>query len=138
MISRFELNVALRYLKPRRREGFISIIAGFSFLGIMLGVAALIIVLSVMSGFREKLLDSILGFNGHIAVASINSEGFPHYDEGVKLVKQLPEVMSVTPLIERQAMLTKSSQRSAAPLTCKQRDHNWYLNPRRLRSKRIR
>lgn len=108
MISRFELKVALRYLKPRRKEGFISIIAGFSFLGIMLGVAALIIVLSVMSGFREKLLDSILGFNGHIAVASVSSDGFSNYDQGVNLVKQIPDVVSVTPLIERQAMLTNN------------------------------
>ena len=106
MIRYFELMIALRYLKPRRKEGFISVIAGFSFLGIVLGVAALIIVLSVMSGFREKLLDSILGFNGHIAVASVNAQGFTNFDDGVKLIKSVHDVTSVTPLIERQAMLT--------------------------------
>jgi lipoprotein-releasing system permease protein len=102
----FELKVALRYLKPSRKEGFISVIAGFSFLGIMLGVAALIIVLSVMSGFREKLMDSILGFNGHIAVAAVHPTGLHNYEEGTKIVQGVEDVVSVTPLIERQAMLT--------------------------------
>jgi lipoprotein-releasing system permease protein len=56
----------LRYLRARRKEGFISVIAGFSFLGIMLGVATLIIVMAVMNGFRKELLDKILGLNGHV------------------------------------------------------------------------
>jgi lipoprotein-releasing system permease protein len=108
MISRFrfELSVALRYLKPSRKEGFISVIAGFSFLGIMLGVAALIIVLSVMSGFREKLIDSILGFNGHIAIGPAHPGGLTHYDEAARAVRQVKDVVSATPIIERQAMLT--------------------------------
>ena len=61
--------LAGRYLRTRRREGFVSVIAGFSFLGIMLGVATLIVVLSVMNGFRKELLDKIVGINGHIFVA---------------------------------------------------------------------
>ena len=64
--------LAGRYLRTRRREGFVSVIAGFSFLGIMLGVATLIIVLSVMNGFRKELLDKIVGINGHIFVAPID------------------------------------------------------------------
>ena len=59
-----------RYLRARRKEGFISVIAGFSFLGILLGVATLIIVMSVMNGFRAQLLDKILGLNGHIIINS--------------------------------------------------------------------
>ncbi len=59
--------VAFRYLRARRREGFISVIAWFSLLGIALGVATLIIVMSVMNGFRAELLGRILGLNGHIA-----------------------------------------------------------------------
>lgn len=106
MINAFELKIALRYLKPSRKEGFISVIAGFSFLGIMLGVAALIIVLSVMSGFREKLMDTILGFNGHIAIAAMQPGGMKDYDEVVHKIRLLPDVQNVTPLIERQAMLT--------------------------------
>src|ERR1700743_2927948 len=64
----FEWLVAGRYLRGRRKEGFISVIAGFSFLGIMLGVATLIIVMAVMNGFRKELLDKILGLNGHLLV----------------------------------------------------------------------
>ena len=62
----FEWRLAGRYLRTRRREGFVSVIAGFSFLGIMLGVATLIVVLSVMNGFRKELLEKIVGINGHI------------------------------------------------------------------------
>ena len=64
----FEWMLSLRYLRSRRKEGFISVIAGFSFLGIMLGVATLIIVMAVMNGFRKELLDKILGLNGHLLV----------------------------------------------------------------------
>src|ERR1700723_4088072 len=62
----FEWMLSLRYLRARRKEGFISVIAGFSFLGIMLGVATLIIVMAVMNGFRQELLTKILGLNGHL------------------------------------------------------------------------
>ena len=65
--------LSLRYLRARRREGFISVIAGFSFLGIMLGVATLIIVMAVMNGFRKELLDKILGLNGHLLVQPLDS-----------------------------------------------------------------
>src|SRR5215216_732310 len=64
----FEWMLSLRYLRSRRSEGFISVIAGFSFIGIMLGVATLIIVMAVMNGFRKELLDKILGLNGHLLV----------------------------------------------------------------------
>jgi lipoprotein-releasing system permease protein len=64
----FEWMLSLRYLRARRKEGFISVIAGFSFLGIMLGVATLIIVMAVMNGFRKELFDKILGLNGHLLV----------------------------------------------------------------------
>ena len=72
--ARFEWMLALRYLRPRRKEAFISVIAGFSFLGIMLGVATLIIVMAVMNGFRAELIDKILGLNGHIIVQPIDGE----------------------------------------------------------------
>jgi lipoprotein-releasing system permease protein len=69
----FEWLLSGRYLRARRREGFISVIAGFSFLGIMLGVATLIIVMAVMNGFRKELLDKILGLNGHLLVQPLES-----------------------------------------------------------------
>ena len=66
----FEWLLAFRYLRARRKEGFISVIAGFSFIGIMLGVATLIIVMSVMNGFRAELLKRVLGVNGHVIVTT--------------------------------------------------------------------
>src|SRR5262249_14960129 len=69
----FEWMLSGRYLRARRREGFISVIAGFSFLGIMLGVATLIVVMAVMNGFRKDLLDKILGLNGHLLVQPLES-----------------------------------------------------------------
>ncbi len=69
----FEWLLSGRYLRARRKEGFISVIAGFSFLGIMLGVATLIIVMAVMNGFRKELLDKILGLNGHLLVQPLES-----------------------------------------------------------------
>ena len=68
MFSAFEWMMAMRYLRARRQEGFISVIAWFSLVGIALGVATLIIVMSVMNGFRQELLDRILGINGHLSV----------------------------------------------------------------------
>src|ERR1700704_1029533 len=69
----FEWMLSLRYLRARRKEGFISVIALFSFLGIALGVANLIVVMAVMNGFRIELLDKILGLNGHLLVQPLES-----------------------------------------------------------------
>ena len=71
MFSAFERLVAMRYLRARRQEGFISVIAVFSLLGIALGVATLIIVMSVMNGFRHELMGRILGLNGHLAAGGL-------------------------------------------------------------------
>ena len=68
MISKIERIIAFRYLKPKKKEGFLKVISIFSFTGIALGVAILIIVMSVMNGFRAELIDKILGFNAHIIV----------------------------------------------------------------------
>ena len=77
--SPFEWLVAFRYLRARRKEGLISVFAGFSFLGIALGVATLIIVMAVMNGFRQELFNKMLGLNGHIIVHSMEG-GFKDYD----------------------------------------------------------
>src|ERR1700684_840934 len=69
----FEWMLSVRYLRARRKEGFISVIAGFSFLGIMLGVATLIIVMAVMNGVRQQLLDKILGLTGHLLIQPLES-----------------------------------------------------------------
>ena len=101
----FERMVAFRYLRARRQEGFVSVIAIFSLLGIALGVATLIIVMSVMNGFRADLLGRILGLNGHLGVyAQTGSLG--DFDAEAAKVSQVTEITSVTPLIEGQVMAT--------------------------------
>ena len=107
----FERMVASRYLRPRRKEGFISVIAGFSFLGIALGVATLIIVMSVMNGFRDELLKRILGLNGHLEVYA--SDGvMPDYDAAAGIVRGIPGVAQVIPVIEGQVMATVAGRNS--------------------------
>lgn len=101
----FEKMVAGRYLRSKRREGFISVIVVFSFLGIMLGVATLIIVMSVMNGFRDELIGKILGLNGHINVYSRSGPMFP-YDPVVQRLLKIPGVQTATPTIEGQALMS--------------------------------
>lgn len=113
MFSAFERMVALRYLRARRREGFISVIAGFSLLGIMLGVATLIIVMSVMNGFREELLSRILGVGGHITIAAAAGP-LKNYDTVVDHVRHVSGVKSASPLIEGQVMATFRGNASGA------------------------
>lgn len=105
----FERLIAWRYLKSPRQEGFISVIAGFSFIGIMLGVATLIVVMAVMNGFRQEFMNHIIGVNGHIWI---------HHARGPLVndwklqqdVEALQGVQFAMPLIERQAILTYRSQ----------------------------
>ena len=73
MISKIEQIIAFRYLKPKKKEGFLKVISIFSFTGIALGVAILIIVMSVMNGFRTELVNKILGFNAHVIVQPYSS-----------------------------------------------------------------
>ncbi len=102
----FEWQIALRYLRARRREGFISVISFFSFLGIALGVATLIVVMSVFNGFHAELLDKILGFSGHAAVYRQDQEPIANYkDLQARLIK-VPGVTRVISLVEGQAMVS--------------------------------
>jgi lipoprotein-releasing system permease protein len=94
--------LASRYLRTRRREGFVSVIAGFSFIGIMLGVATLIIVLSVMNGFRKELLDKIVGINGHIFIAPIEKP-LTDYAELSSRIAKVAGVRRAIPMVEGQA-----------------------------------
>ena len=113
MFSAVEWMIALRYMRARRSEGFISVIAGFSLLGIALGVATLIIVLSVMNGFRMELLDRILGLNGHIAVIS-SAGSVSDYDPVVARLRTVDGVVSVTPLVEGQILATAGGRSAGA------------------------
>lgn len=101
--------MAMRYLRARRQEGFVSVIAWFSLLGIAIGVATLIIVMSVMNGFRAELMDRILGLNGHVNVYAPIGE-MSDYDAKAKIVAAVPGVVSASPLIEGQVMATHNGQ----------------------------
>ena len=105
----FEWLLALRYLRARRKEGFISVIAGFSFLGILLGVATLIIVMSVMNGFRKELFNKILGLNGHVIVTKLGVD-FDDYGEAARRLEAIAGVKQALPLIEGQAMVSTPAQ----------------------------
>jgi lipoprotein-releasing system permease protein len=109
----FEWMLAIRYLRARRREGFISVIAGFSFLGIMLGVATLIIVMSVMNGFRTELLDRILGLNGHLFVRGVTTY-ITDYDQITANIENIPGVVSAIPIVEGQVMASSQSNAQGA------------------------
>src|SRR5580704_11933997 len=99
----FEWMLSLRYLRARRREGFISVIAGFSFLGIMLGVATLIIVMAVMNGFRMELLDKILGLNGHLLIQPLESP-LTDWDPVAERISKIPGIRLAAPIVEGQAL----------------------------------
>ncbi len=99
----FEWMLSLRYLRARRKEGFISVIAGFSFLGIMLGVATLIIVMAVMNGFRTELLDKILGLNGHLLIQPLESP-LTDFDQVAARVSAVPGIRLAAPIVEGQAL----------------------------------
>src|SRR5262245_37801840 len=101
--SAFEWMLSLRYLRARRKEGFISVIAGFSFLGIMLGVATLIIVMAVMNGFRKELLDKILGLNGHLLVQPLESP-LTDWKEVAERINQVKGIRLAAPVVDGQAL----------------------------------
>src|SRR5271167_4690125 len=99
----FEWMLSLRYLRARRKEGFISVIAGFSFVGIMLGVATLIVVMAVMNGFRVEITKKILGLSGHITISGYERQ-LDNYDTIVKKLYGMEGVVSASPVIDGQAM----------------------------------
>ena len=103
----FEWMIALRYLRARRTESFVSVISGFSLVGIALGVATLIIVMSVMNGFRHELLKSILGLNGHVTVMA--ADGYlTDYDAVAKRVRAVPGVVRAAPIVNGQVMASQN------------------------------
>ena len=99
----FEWMLSGRYLRARRREGFISVIAGFSFLGIMLGVATLIIVMAVMNGFRKELLDKILGLNGHLLVQPLESP-LTDWKDVSERISQVQGIRLAAPVVDGQGL----------------------------------
>ena len=112
LFSAFERMVALRYLRARRKEGFISLIAGFSLAGIALGVGTLIVVLSVMNGFQSQLLGRIQGLNGHFGLFGPGG-ALTHYQEMATEIEQMPG-LRVIPTLENPAMAVSPRTSSGA------------------------
>ena len=113
MFGTFERIVALRYLRARRQEGFISVIAFFSLTGITLGVATLIIVMAVMNGFRHELLYRILGVNGHVNVIA-STKSLDDFDAIASKINEVSGVVSAAPIVEGQVMATANGLANGA------------------------
>ena len=111
MFSKLEFLIAFRYLKAKRQEGFISIIAIFSFIGIMIGVATLIIVMSVMNGFRYELVNRILGINSHLTIYS-REGSIKNYEEIITKIQEDSQVKHINPLVESQVMVSAKNRAS--------------------------
>src|SRR5215218_4503964 len=109
ILNRYERMIARRYLLPGKGEGFIFVVAGFSVGAVALGVAALIIVMSVMNGFRAELFDKIVGLNGHAVVQGYNGE-LGDWQQIAVAAKKTPGVTSALPLIEQPLMATANGR----------------------------
>jgi lipoprotein-releasing system permease protein len=105
MFNAFERKVAARYLRARRGERFVSVIAMFSLVGIALGVATLIIVMSVMNGFRQELLSQILGLNGDIGLYSAATP-LTHYDDISTKIRAIPGVTAAFPVVQGEVLMS--------------------------------
>jgi len=114
IFSKFERLVAGRYLRAKRKEGFISVITGFAFTGIALGVATLVIVMSVMNGFKGELLGRILGLNGHITIMSAPGFPFTDYVTAVEELEKIDGIKLAVPMIERQLLVTAGNSAEGA------------------------
>ena len=110
----FEWMLAARYLRARRREGFISVISLFSFLGILLGVATLIVVMAVLNGFRAELLDKILGFQGHASVYNSDVSPIQNYKDLEDRISKIAGVTRAVALVEGQAMASSLRNNTGA------------------------
>ncbi len=111
IFSPFERMVAMRYLRARRQEGFISVIGWFSLIGIGLGVATLIVVMSVMNGFRAELFQRVLGLNGHLNVYAMQGT-LTDYQPLIERIRKIHDVVDVAPTVEAQALVTKDGAAS--------------------------
>tara|TARA_B110000259_G_scaffold188489_1_gene248164 strand:+ start:23688 stop:24950 length:1263 start_codon:yes stop_codon:yes gene_type:complete len=109
LMNSLELLIAFRYLRSKRKEGFISVITLFSFIGIVIGVATLIIVMSVMNGFHHELVGRILGINSHITIESTHKLGIKNYPDIVKKIKGSKNVKYINPMVESQVMFSSPS-----------------------------
>jgi len=111
----FELFLGIRYLKAKRKQRFISVITIISVMGVMVGVMALIVVLSVMNGFRSDLMSKILGVNSHVLVLNLSGT-FSGHEQVAEKVKKMDGVVAITPFVYTQVMINNSGRVSGAVL----------------------
>jgi lipoprotein-releasing system permease protein len=112
----FELRIALRYLKARRKQAFISVISGVSALGVTVGVMALMIALALMNGFQGEIRERILGSTAHITIFGTSDEGIENYAEVMAKVQKLPHVLGAAPAIYGQSLIASASRAQAATI----------------------
>ncbi|MGZ3235172.1 MAG: lipoprotein-releasing ABC transporter permease subunit [Croceibacterium sp.] len=115
ILSPFEWMIAKRYMLPGRNEAFIALVAGISLVAVMLGVAALVIVMSVMNGFRGELIDKIVGLNGHAVIQAYGGR-LENWQEVLKEVRETPGVTRASPLIEQPLLATFNGRAEAVVL----------------------
>jgi len=96
----YELLIAKRYLRSKRKNRFVSVITAISAGGVLIGVAALIIVLSVMNGFESEVRSRIIGTTAHITVSSFQKEGLSDYRDLLAEIESLPKVIAASPTIQ--------------------------------------
>ena len=108
----FERMLAMRYLRARRKDGFISVISLLSFLGIMIGVAALIVVLAIFNGFHDELLDKVLGARGHATIVRVDQLPMTDFENLRRKLEAVPGMVGVTALIDGQVMASSDATAS--------------------------
>ncbi|MBC7364992.1 MAG: ABC transporter permease, partial [Candidatus Aminicenantes bacterium] len=112
----FELLIARRYLTAKRKQAFISVITFVSILGVTIGVMALVIALSLITGFQEDVQGKILGATSHLMISDFSGEGLKNYKALAQEVKRIPEVESVTPVIYSTVLLTNQGRNAGVLL----------------------
>ena len=112
ILSPFEWTIAKRYMLPGRGEAFIALVAGISLVAVMLGVAALVIVMSVMNGFRAELLDRIVGLNGHAVIQAYGGR-LDNWQDVLEDVRETPGVVDASPLIDQPLLATFNGRAEA-------------------------
>lgn len=106
---KFEQFIALRYLKPRRDNLYVTMIGGISVIGVTVGVMAIILVLSILNGFEREIKSRFVGFDSHIKVRKPHEEGIAHWDELIEKIRSEKSVIGVSPYVLQKAMITSSS-----------------------------
>ncbi|RKY85573.1 hypothetical protein DRQ09_07095 [candidate division KSB1 bacterium] len=101
----YEILIAKKYLTKKKKTGFINIITYFSITGLTIGIAALIITLSILNGFEKEVKDKIISFQSHIRLGTFHNEGFGEYEDILQKIKSIPGVTGVSPFVEREAMI---------------------------------